>query len=111
MTFSISTFQGHSVVRADGELDVSTAPQLRQTITSALDDGGEKVIVDLSAVTFMDSTTLGVLIGAHNRVRERGGALGLVCPDDKIRRVFRITGLDNVFALFDTVPDAATALA
>ncbi|GAA3197145.1 STAS domain-containing protein [Dactylosporangium siamense] len=111
MTFSVSTFQGHSVVRADGELDVSTAPQLRQTITSALDDAGDKVIVDLSAVTFMDSTTLGVLIGAHNRVRESGGFLGLVCPDDKIRRVFRITGLDNVFTLYDTVPDAATALA
>jgi anti-sigma B factor antagonist len=111
MTFSISTFQGHSVVRADGELDVSTAPQLRQTITSALDDGGDRVIVDLTAVTFMDSTTLGVLIGAHNRVRESGGFLGLVCPDDKVRRVFRITGLDKVFTLYDTVPDAATALA
>jgi anti-sigma B factor antagonist len=111
MTFSISTFQGHSVVRADGELDVSTAPQLRQTITTAFDEGGGKVIVDLTAVTFMDSTTLGVLIGAHNRVRETGGSLGLVCPDDKIRRVFRITGLDEVFTLYDTVPDAATALA
>lgn len=111
MAFSISTFNGHSVVRADGELDVSTAPQLRQTITTALDEGGDRVIVDLTAVTFLDSTTLGVLIGAHNRVRESGGALGLVCPDDKVRRVFRITGLDKVFALHDTVPDAATALA
>jgi anti-sigma B factor antagonist len=110
MTFSISTFNGLSVVRADGELDVSTAPQLRQTITTALDDGGGTVIVDLTTVTFMDSTTLGVLIGAHNRVRETGGALGLVCPDDRIRRVFRITGLDKVFTLYDTVPAAATAL-
>ena len=75
MAFSISTFNGHSVVRADGELDVSTASQLRQTITTAFDEGGGKVIVDLTAVTFMDSTTLGVLIGAHNRVRETGGAL------------------------------------
>lgn len=110
MTFGISTFNGLSVVRADGELDVSNAPQLRQTITTALDEGSGKVIVDLSTVTFMDSTTLGVLIGAHNRVRESGGALGVVAPDDKIRRVFRITGLDKVFTLYDTVPDAATAL-
>ncbi len=111
MAFLISTFNGHSVVRADGELDVSTAPQLRQTITTALDESDNRVIVDLTAVTFMDSTTLGVLIGAHNRVRETGGVLGLVCPDDKVRRVFRITGLDKVFTLYDTVPDAATALA
>lgn len=111
MTFSLSTFNGHSVVRADGELDVSTAPQLRQTITTALDDGDGTVIVDLTAVTFMDSTTLGVLIGVHNRVREDGGALGLVCPEEKLRRVFRITGLDKVFTLYDTVEDAAAALA
>ena len=111
MTFSISTFNGHSMVRADGELDVSTAPQLRQTITTAIDEGAGTVIVDLTAVTFMDSTTLGVLIGAHNRVRESGGAIGVVCPDDRVRRVFRITGLDKVFTLHDTVSDAATALA
>ena len=111
MAFSISAFSGHSVVRADGELDVSTAPQLRQTITTALDQGDGRVIIDLTAVTFMDSTTLGVLIGAHNKVREIGGALGLVCPDDRVRRVFSITGLDKVFTLHDTVPDAAAALA
>ncbi|MET7426608.1 STAS domain-containing protein [Dactylosporangium sp. NPDC005555] len=111
MPFAISTFNGHSVVRADGELDVSTAPALRQAITTALDEGDGTVIVDLTTVTFMDSTTLGVLIGIHNRVRQGTGALGLVCPDDKIRRIFRITGLDKVFTLHDTVPDAAGALA
>lgn len=110
MAFTISTFSGHSVVRADGELDVSTAPELRQTITTALDEGDGKVVIDLTAVTFMDSTTLGVLIGAHNRVREIGGALGLVCSDERVRRVFSITGLDKVFTLHDTVPDAVTAL-
>ena len=47
-----------------------------------------------------------MLIGAHNRVRESGGFLGLVCPDDKVRRVLRrITGLDKVFTLYDTVPE------
>ncbi|MEV4139811.1 STAS domain-containing protein [Dactylosporangium sp. NPDC049742] len=110
MTFPISTFDGHTVVRADGELDVSTAPRLRQAITTALDEGSGTVIVDLTTVTFMDSTTLGVLIGAHNRVRESAsGSLRLVCPEERIRRVFRITGLDNVFPLFDTVTDAVNA--
>jgi anti-sigma B factor antagonist len=111
MTFPISTFHGHSVVSADGELDVSTAPKLRQAVTTALDEGSGTLIVDLSAVTFMDSTTLGVLIGAHNRIRESGGTLGLVCPDDKILRVLRITGLDKVFTVSATVQDAADALA
>ncbi|GAA2632574.1 anti-sigma factor antagonist BldG [Dactylosporangium fulvum] len=98
------------MVTAEGELDVSTSPELRRTVNAALDQGNGTLIVDLSAVTFMDSTTLGVLIGAYNRLRETGGGLAVVCPDDRVRRVFRITGLDKVFHLFDTVDSAAESL-
>lgn len=110
MAFTSSTVGPHGLVTADGELDVGTAPELRRVVNAALDDAGGTLIVDLTEVTFMDSTTLGVLIGAYNRLRETGGVLALVCPDDRIRRVFRITGLDKVFTLFNTVDEATTAL-
>ncbi|WP_238013618.1 STAS domain-containing protein [Dactylosporangium sp. AC04546] len=109
MAFSISTVGGHGLVTADGELDVSTSAEFRRTVNTVLDDGDGTLVIDLSAVTFMDSTTLGVLIGAYNRVRDAGGSLAVVCPD-RIRRVFRITGLDQVFRLCDTVESAAAAL-
>ncbi|WP_432824961.1 STAS domain-containing protein [Dactylosporangium sp. CA-092794] len=105
MSFTIDTVGGHGLVRAEGELDVANAPQLREAVTAAL-DGHRTLIVDLSAVTFLDSVTLGVLIGAYNRTRETGGRLAVVCPDERVRRLFRITALDKVFALYDTV-DAA----
>ena len=109
MAFTIDSAGGHGVVRARGELDIGNAPQLRDTVNAALEKY-PRLVVDLSAVTFMDSVTLGVLIGAYNRVREQGGALAVVCTDERVRRVFRITGLDTVFALFDTVEAATAAL-
>ncbi|MFG2041102.1 STAS domain-containing protein [Dactylosporangium sp. NPDC048998] len=109
MAFTIDTVGGHGVVRAEGELDVGTAAQLREAVGAA-QDAHPGLVVDLSAVTFMDSVTLGVLIGAYNRARETGGGLAVVCTDERVRRVFRITGLDKVFALFDTVEAAVAAL-
>jgi anti-sigma B factor antagonist len=105
----VGTVGGHGLVRAEGELDVGNAPQLRQAVGAALDEHGS-LVVDLSAVTFLDSVTLGVLIGAYNRVRDTGGALGVVCTDERVLRVFRITGLDKVFALSDSVEAATAAL-
>lgn len=110
MAFTSSTVGRHGLVRADGELDVGNAPELRRIVDAALDEPTGTLIIDLSAATFMDSTTLGVLIGAYNRLRESGGALAVVCPDERIRRVFRITGLDKVFTLYDAVDEAAAAL-
>ncbi|MFD0576783.1 STAS domain-containing protein [Dactylosporangium darangshiense] len=109
MAFTIDTVGGHGIVRAEGELDVGNAPQLREAVGAALDQH-QRLVVDLSAVTFLDSVTLGVLIGAYNRARETGGALAVVCTDERVRRVFRITGLDKVFAMYETVEAAAAAL-
>ncbi|MEV6930514.1 STAS domain-containing protein [Dactylosporangium sp. NPDC051485] len=109
MAFTIGSAGGHGVVRAEGELDVGNAPALREAVGTALDQHAT-LVIDLTAVTFMDSVTLGVLIGAYNRTRETGGGLAVACTDDRVRRVFRITGLDKVFALYDTVEAAAAAL-
>ena len=97
---------GWSVLEVEGEIDLATAPRLRERLLTLVNAGTSKVIVDLRAVAFIDSTGLGVLIGALKRLRINEGDLRLVCPERGIRKVFDITGLDQVFALHDTV-DAA----
>jgi anti-sigma B factor antagonist len=75
-------------------------------VTSAIDGGAERVVVDLSQTVFIDSSSLGVLIGAHRRLKARGGALVVVCDNEAIVKTFKITGLDGVFSLVPTLADA-----
>lgn len=98
---------GREVVSVEGEVDVYTAPLLRQRLGDLHAAGQDHVVVDLSGVDFLDSTGLGVLVGGLNRVQERRGSLVLVCGQDRILKVFRITGLTEVFAIH---PDLHTAL-
>ena len=102
---------GVGVVRLAGEVDLYTAPQLRQSMLGLIDDGAAKVVVDLSDVTFIDSTALGVLIGGVRRLHAAGGAMALVVTTRPVGRVRSITGLDRVFAIHDTLEDAVAALA
>jgi anti-sigma B factor antagonist len=95
-----------SVLRVGGEVDVATAPRLREQLIALVNDQRYHLVVDLSEVDFIDSTGLGVLIGALKRVRSRDGDLHLVCSDDRILRVFEITGLDQIFTIHESV-DAA----
>jgi anti-sigma B factor antagonist len=98
----------YMVVHCAGELDVFTAPQLRQQLLDLAAAGQHDVIVDLSEVRFLDSTGLGVLVSGLKRVRAHDGSLRLVCPQDRVLRLFQITGLSRVF---DLHPDLAGALA
>ena len=84
-----------------GEVDLSTAPELKELLNGVIDGGREVVLVDLSKATFIDSTTLGVLMGAVKRVRPDGGEVAIACADPNIRKIFEITLLDRVFAIFD----------
>ena len=97
---------GVPVVAVRGEVDFGTAPRLRELLVSTAMDGNHRVVVDLRAVDFLDSTGLGVLVGALKRVRSNDGDLYLVCTQPRIRKVFEVTGLTKVFSLFDTVDDA-----
>lgn len=99
----------HTVVEVRGEVDVYTAPRLRERLIEVVDGGARSVVVDLSRVDFLDSTGLGVLVGALKRLRLAGGELALVCDREKLLKVFRITGLDRVFTLHDTVEAATSA--
>ena len=109
MNFDISTEQLGSdayVISLSGEVDLYTAPEFKQQLLEVIGQGGKDVVVDLSATTFIDSTTLGVLVGGVKRLRPNGGQLTLVCKDRNITKIFEITGLDKVFPIYGTRSEA-----
>jgi anti-sigma B factor antagonist len=89
-----------------GEVDVYTSPRLKEEIIDIVDAGCVNLIIDLEAVSFIDSSGLGVLVSGLRRMKEHGGTLRLVCTKDSILKIFRITGLDKVFPVFSTVAEA-----
>jgi anti-sigma B factor antagonist len=93
--------EGVAVVGVTGEVDLFTAPVLKQALAETIDNGARSVLVDLSNATFIDSTTLGVLMGAVKRLRPAGGELAIACHDPNIRKIFSITLLDRIFAIYD----------
>ncbi len=97
---------GASVVSAVGEVDVFSAPDLDAALEAALAGGSARLVVDLSGVSFLDSTGLGVLVKALKGARDAGGSLHLVVASDRIRKIFEITGLDASMSIFDTADDA-----
>ena len=97
----------HLAVR--GELDLATAPMLRERLYGAADRSSGPLIVDLLAVTFIDSTALGVLIGTQERCQERGIDLRLVLEDARILKIFEITGLTSVFTIADSAQAAGAS--
>jgi anti-sigma B factor antagonist len=105
MNFEITSFERGRwlVVQPTGEIDMVNAPTLRATLIEL--DRAE-VVVDLSGVEFIDSTGLGVLVGAAARARKRDGEMRVVCPRPGIRKVFAITGLDAVFEISADLTEA-----
>jgi anti-sigma B factor antagonist len=94
------------VVSVTGEVDLFTAPTFKQRVMVPVAAGVEHVVVDLTEATFVDSSSLGVLIGAHRKLTARGGRLVVACANEAIVKTFSITGLDGVFGLVASV-DAA----
>ncbi|MBC7305633.1 MAG: STAS domain-containing protein [Dietzia sp.] len=95
-----------TVVEVTGEIDVYTAPALREELSSLIDAENTDLVVDLTQVSFMDSTGLGVLVGALKKVRTLGGDLRLVISQEKILKVFRITALTQVFTIHSTLEES-----
>jgi anti-sigma B factor antagonist len=105
MNFDIKTEQlgdDAYVISLAGEVDLYTAPEFKQQLLEVIGQGGKQVIVDFSDTTFIDSTTLGVLVGGVKRLRTNDGQLSLVCSDRNITKIFEITGLDRVFTIYPT---------
>jgi anti-sigma B factor antagonist len=95
-----------TVVVVNGEIDVYTAPSLRERLNELVAAGNRDLVVDMQGVDFLDSTGLGVLVGGLKRVRSLDGSLQLVCGQEKILKVFRITGLTKVFPIHPTLDEA-----
>jgi anti-sigma B factor antagonist len=100
-----------TVMSVGGEIDVYTAPLVRERLDAAVADGRVDLVVDLSQVRFLDSTGLGVLVGRLKLTRSRGGSLRLVAIEEKVLKVFGITGLDKVFEIYPTLEEALAASA
>jgi anti-sigma B factor antagonist len=97
---------GTAVVAVAGEIDVYTSPLLQERLVEVLKDGSSSIVLDLSAVTFLDSTGLGVLITGLKRCRSAEGDLVLVTAQPNVLKVLEITGLNDVFQVHDSVEDA-----
>jgi anti-sigma B factor antagonist len=109
LTLNTRSEADRTVLEVAGEVDVYTGPTLRDRIADLLDGGAHDLIVDLGRVDFIDSTGLGVLVGALNRARELGGSLQLICAQERVLKLLRITGLDQVFTVKPTLEDALAA--
>jgi anti-sigma B factor antagonist len=96
------------LVSVRGEVDLFTAPEFKQRISGAIDAGRRRVVVDLNAATFIDSSSLGILISAHKRLRMESGSLVIACEVPAITKTFKVTGLDSVL---EVVPTREEALA
>jgi anti-sigma B factor antagonist len=109
MNFDVKTDKvddGTYVISLTGEVDLYTAPEFKQQLLNVIAEGGRDVVVDFTNTTFIDSTTLGVLVGGVKRLRAEDGRLSLVCSDRNITKIFEITGLDRVFTIYTTRDEA-----
>jgi anti-sigma B factor antagonist len=99
LTLDTSEVGGRTVVAVGGEIDVYTAPKLRDCVTDLVADGVYHIVIDMEDVEFLDSTGLGVLVGGLKKVRAHDGSLELICNQDRLLKIFRITGLAKVFTI------------
>lgn len=108
LTLTTRDIDGTTIVAVGGEIDVYTAPKLRDKITELVAAGVYDLVIDMEAVEFLDSTGLGVLVGGLKKVRAHDGSLQLVCTQDRLLKIFRITGLAKVFVIHDSAEAALT---
>ncbi|WP_340539185.1 STAS domain-containing protein [Nocardioides sp. GXZ039] len=108
MDLSLETrdVDGRTIVAVGGEIDVYTAPKLRDRITELVAGGTYDLVIDMEGVEFLDSTGLGVLVGGLKKVRAHDGSLSLICNQDRLLKIFRITGLAKVFVIHESAEAA-----
>ena len=106
LSLATRTEGDRTVVSVGGEIDVYTAPKLREQLIDLVSAGNYHLVVDMEKVDFLDSTGLGVLVGGLKQVRAHDGSLQLVCTQERILKIFRITGLTKVFPIHNSVDEA-----
>ena len=100
---------GIEVIDVQGEIDMYTAPRLRELLIDLVSKTSYQLVVNLDKVGFLDSTGLGVLVGGLKRVRAHDGSLDLACTQQPILKILKITGLTEVFGIYETVDQAIAA--
>lgn len=110
LTLSTAPRENAAVVSVGGEIDLGSAGELSDYLVDAMQQTGPDLVLDLSDVTFMDSTGLKVFLATHRRLQLVGGRLALAGPGRPVRRVLTVTGLDQMFLLTETVDEALEAL-
>lgn len=99
------------VIDVQGEIDVYTSPRVKETINELIEKEHYNLIINLEEVRYIDSTGLGVLIGALKKVREHNGSINLICTNPQIKKIFNITGLVKIFGIFKNVEEAVNSIA
>jgi anti-sigma B factor antagonist len=94
------------LIRLQGEFDLHAGPQLERRVLEALGRGASQLVIDLSEVSFIDSTTIGILMRTRKRLAPLRGRLLVVCSDHNILRLFEITALDRMFEIYRTRDEA-----
>ncbi|MHB0915352.1 MAG: STAS domain-containing protein [Thermoleophilia bacterium] len=105
-----TTDDGIAVITVAGELDLYTAPRLKEKLLSAIEDDQLKIVINMAGVHFIDSSALGVLIGGVKRLKPKDGHLALVSVDENVNWIFQITGLNSVFDIYQTREEALAGL-
>ena len=98
LTIAVERAEAATLVALRGDLDLATAPELRECLVKIIDEG-VRIVVDLESVGFLDSAGLGILVGGLKRARTAGGELELVCSSHDVLKPLEITGLDRVFTI------------
>ena len=106
LSLETRTQDGCTIVEIGGEIDVYTAPRLRDKITELVGEGSYDLVIDMEMVDFLDSTGLGVLVGGLKKVRAHDGSMRLICNQERLLKIFRITGLAKVFVIHGSQADA-----
>lgn len=103
LSLSNHVLAAHTVVDVAGEADVYTAQRLREYVTDVVDKGARRLVLDLTRLEFLDSGTLGVIVGIHRRLYFAGGSFAIVCTQPKLLKVFSGSGLDRTLRIVDSV--------
>jgi anti-anti-sigma factor len=105
LAFERHTQQGWTILSVAGELDLHTSSQLADALASAMDAGTPWVAVDMQQVSFMDSSSLGVIVASSERAREHGGGVAVACLQPAPMKVIALTGLDTVLTVVERLED------
>jgi anti-sigma B factor antagonist len=108
LDLQVTNTGGYTMVEVGGEIDLHTAPELRDCLNQAIDAGSRQLVLDLRQASFIDSVALSVLIDTRHLLARAGndGSIQLVCAEGLVLRVLRLTGLEGVFPMHATLTDA-----